>query len=158
MVGNRRRRQDATKNSHRQLENTESAMSKTLKLKTFQIGAPPKRGEGLRLGVTRRPPRGIPRARWQLDGFFDVWLPSVAPSADLLRRAKDLDFDDVSARQRFFRAYEREMQATEARQTIALLAALAMRTPIAIGCHCGDESRCHRSILRQLIEDAVKKL
>jgi uncharacterized protein YeaO (DUF488 family) len=52
---------------------------------------------------------------------------------------------------RFAKAYERELSSAEARQTIALIAAIARRMPIAIGCYCQDETRCHRSVLRQLI-------
>jgi len=50
------------------------SMKRKLKLSTFQIGAPARRGEGLRIGVTRRPPRGVPKSRWVRDGYFDVWL------------------------------------------------------------------------------------
>jgi uncharacterized protein YeaO (DUF488 family) len=133
-------------------------MKNSLKLNTFQIGAPPKRAEGLRLGTTRRPPRGVPRARWQRDGYFDVWFPIVAPSASLIRRTRRAkDFDSPAAWQRFFKAYERKMKRTEPRQAIEMLAALAKRTPIAIGCYCEDENRCHRSRLFQLITRAVSQ-
>lgn len=131
-------------------------MKPRLKLRTFQIGALPKRGEGLRIGTTRRPPRGVRRHRWQRDGYFDVWLPAVAPSAKLLRRWRGSDFETASARKRFFDAYERELARPESRQTIHLLAVLARRTPIAIGCFCQDESRCHRSRLKQIIERAAR--
>jgi uncharacterized protein YeaO (DUF488 family) len=126
-------------------------MKKLSKLRTFQIGVPPKRGEGLRIGTTRRPPRGVPRNRWQRDGYFDLWFPIVAPSAQLLDRTKDKDFDDPAVQRRFFEAYRRELSRPPARHGVALLAALARRIPIAIGCFCADESRCHRSVLRQEI-------
>jgi uncharacterized protein YeaO (DUF488 family) len=35
-----------------------------------------------------------------------------------------------------------------------LVAALAGRTPLAIGCYCEDEARCHRSALAELIRQA----
>jgi uncharacterized protein YeaO (DUF488 family) len=131
-------------------------MSKPLKLRTFRIGEPARRGEGLRIGTTRRPPRGVAKSRWQADGYFDVWLPSVAPSPALLRRFRKLSSDPDGSLEPFFEAYEREMSRSEARQTIALLAALAQRTPIAIGCYCADETRCHRSRLKRLIEDSAR--
>ena len=82
-----------------------------LRLSTFQIGAPPKRGEGLRIGTTRRPPRGVRRQRWQRDGYFDVWLPVLAPSAALLRRTRRRarNSGDPAIRRQFFEAYEREL-------------------------------------------------
>ena len=133
-------------------------MKKSLKLRTFQIGAPPKRGEGLRIGTTRRPPRGVPRARWKRDGYFDLWFPILAPSATLIRKTRHVkDFDSAAPWQRFLDAYEREMKRTEARQAIEMIAKVAQLTPIAIGCYCDDESRCHRSRLRQLIESAAKQ-
>jgi uncharacterized protein YeaO (DUF488 family) len=131
-------------------------MKKRLKLGTFQIGSSRKRGEGLRIGTTRRPPRGVPRARWRRDGYFDVWLPTLAPSLELLRRTPRDRFDEPAVRKRFFAAYEREMQQSGARQTIALLAAIARVMPISVGCFCGDESWCHRSHLRELIKRVAR--
>lgn len=122
-------------------------------VRTFRIGTPAKAGHGLRLGVTRRPPRGVPRARWVSDGLFDVWFPALAPSLKLLGRVKTIDADDPKAWKRFFDSYERELEAdAEKRQTLAALAAVCARTPVSIGCFCEDESRCHRSRLRELLE------
>jgi uncharacterized protein YeaO (DUF488 family) len=130
-------------------------MSRALQLRTFQIGARRIRAEGLRIGTTRRPSRGVPRTRWRSDGYFDVWLPTVAPSAGLIRRFRERDVEDAAVRQKFFDAYERELTRTEARQTIELLAAVARKMPIAIGCFCADERRCHRSRLRTVIRRAA---
>jgi uncharacterized protein YeaO (DUF488 family) len=44
------------------------------------------------------------------------------------------------------------MKAPEARRDLDLLAALSHRTDFAIGCYCEDESRCHRSILKELLD------
>ena len=123
---------------------------------TFRIGEPRRRGEGLRLLVARRPPRGVKRADWTRVGRFDVWVPALAPSAALVRQAYAHGLEDPKRRARYFAAYEREMSRTEPRQTIALLAALARRTPISIGCYCEDETRCHRGRLRALVARAQK--
>ena len=128
-------------------------MKKKLRLSTFQIGAPARRGEGLRIGTTRRPPRGVRKNRWVRDGYFDVWLPALAPSAKLLAHLKDRDFDDLTVRKAFFDAYERELlRHAEGRQTVQFVAEVAARTPISIGCFCGDESRCHRSRLLRILK------
>src|SRR5215475_1968075 len=119
---------------------------------TFRIGDKPRRGEGLRLGTPRFPPRGVPRSRWKKDHYFDVWFPVVAPSAKLLRSIRKTGIDDATIRQRFFAAYRRELQRPPASHGLNLLAALATTTPIAVGCFCADESRCHRSVLRDIIE------
>ena len=124
-----------------------------LKLSTFRIGDAPKRGEGLRIGTTRLPPRGVPKSRWKSGGYFDIWLPTVAPSRELFRWIKARDINDASVRKIYFQRYERELLGnSDARQTAQLLAEIARRTPISIGCFCADESRCHRSRLRMIIE------
>lgn len=126
-------------------------MSKSvLHLRTVRLGSPRSKDEGLRIGTVRYLPRGVRKADLARKDYFDVWLPILAPSRELLREFKS-GSRPIS---RFFARYRREMQETDARQTIELLAALARRTPIAIGCYCEDESHCHRSVLLELIRDA----
>lgn len=121
-----------------------------LNLRTVRLGSPRAPDEGLRIGTVRYLHRGVRKGDLAKRDYFDVWLPILAPSRELLREFKDGD-RPIS---RFFARYRREMQETDARQTIELLAALARRTPIAIGCYCEDESACHRSVLFELIRDA----
>jgi len=125
---------------------------KQVQLTTYRIGTPAAAGQGLRLGVTRRPPRGVPKARWVADGLFDVWVPALAPSAELLKKIHAVKDPDERAFTRFFDAYERELLGSaEGRGLVELLALVALRTPLAIGCFCEDESRCHRSRLARMI-------
>jgi uncharacterized protein YeaO (DUF488 family) len=127
-------------------------MKTVLRLSTFEVGTPAKRGQGLRIGVTRRPPRGVEKNRWVRDGYFDVWFPALAPSAKLLARFKGRDWDDIAVRKRFLDSYDREiLGSAEGRQTVDLFARFAARTPISIGCFCADETRCHRSRLYEMI-------
>jgi uncharacterized protein YeaO (DUF488 family) len=127
-----------------------------LKLRTYQLGAPRRRGEGLRLGVVRRPPRGVRKEDYARLDFYDVWLPQLAPSANLLSWIHSQDVADEGVWRRFAARYRAEMlNQTDARQAIQLLAHLTARTPIAIGCHCEDERRCHRSLLLALIQEAA---
>jgi len=116
----------------------------SLKLKTFNIYEEPRRGDGLRIAVVRFLPRGLTRSQWK----FDVWLPILAPSADLLKRMKSQSITTA----KFFSAYEREMDRPDPRHVIELLGAVAERTVISLGCHCTDERQCHRSRLPGLIE------
>jgi uncharacterized protein YeaO (DUF488 family) len=124
-------------------------------VRSFRIGERPKRGEGLRIGTTRYPPRGVPRSRWKKDHYFDVWFPIVAPSAKLLQSIRKTGIDDPKIRKRFFGAYRRELQRPPASHGLSLLTALAKATPIAVGCFCADESRCHRSVLRDAIRQST---
>jgi uncharacterized protein YeaO (DUF488 family) len=121
---------------------------------TFRIGDKPRRGEGLRLGTTRYPPRGVPRSRWKRDHYFDVWFPIVAPSQSLLKSIRKSGLEDPRVRKRFFNAYRRELRRPPASHALYLLAALARVARIAVGCFCADETRCHRSVL----QEEIKKL
>lgn len=122
-----------------------------LHFRTVQLGSPRQPGEGLRIGTARRPPRGVPKAEYRERNFFDVWLPILAPSRELLTVTRKTNMSMTS----FFRRYRTEMAQTEPRQVIQLLAELAQHTPISVGCYCGDESRCHRSVLGELIREAA---
>jgi uncharacterized protein YeaO (DUF488 family) len=129
-------------------------MARELKLSTFRIGTPPQPGQGLRIGATRRPPRGVPKSRWAKDGYFDVWLPALAPSAKLVAEIRKKQNGPLAALQKELDRYERELVATsESRQTVEFVAQVAARTPISIGCFCEDETRCHRSRLFKIIQE-----
>ncbi|MFC7338650.1 DUF488 domain-containing protein [Haloferula chungangensis] len=110
--------------------------------------------EGLRIGVARQVPRGVKREEYVPGGYFDVWLPLVAPSAELV---KNYQAGEVSTKQ-FFRSYRSEMRVVDKRHVIELLAAMATRSPIHLGCFCADESRCHRSALLELVLEALEDL
>ncbi|HTW79925.1 MAG TPA: DUF488 family protein [Terracidiphilus sp.] len=133
-------------------------MPKQLYLTTFQIGTTAQPGQGLRIGVTRFPPRGVPKDRWAADGYFDVWLPVLAPSAKLVAEIRKKRNGPPDAFQKQLDRYERELLSNATgRQTVEFLAAVAARTPISIGCACADESRCHRSRLFKIIEEHAPK-
>jgi uncharacterized protein YeaO (DUF488 family) len=109
-------------------------------------------GEGLRIGTVRRPPRGVKKEHLSRDDWYDVWLPQLAPSAELLKEGQAASSD--ADWKRFVRSYEAEMKAADNGRLIALLAALSHGTNFSVGCYCPDENRCHRSILRQLLANA----
>lgn len=125
----------------------------SLQLSTVRIGSPRQRGEGLRLGTVRYLPRGVKKSDYSKRDLFDVWLPNLAPSRELLRAFMD---DNLTVRT-FFAKYRSEMKATEPRQLIELLAEVAQHTPLSIACYCEQESRCHRSVLRELITAAYSR-
>lgn len=128
----------------------------SLKLITYQLGMPRQPGEGLRLGVVRRPPRGVRKADYARLDYYDVWLPVLAPSAPLLSWIHGQDLEAEAVWRRFTARYRAEMlNQTDARQAVLLLARLAAQTPIALGCHCADERRCHRSLLYALVQAAT---
>ncbi len=121
--------------------------------KSVRLGTPRTKGEGLRIGTARFLPRGVRKKDYARLNYFDIWLPTLAPSRELIRQFRD---EKMSAAA-FFRRYRSEMNRTEPRQLIDLLARIAERTPISIGCYCPDESACHRSILAELIRKAGRQ-
>jgi uncharacterized protein YeaO (DUF488 family) len=114
-----------------------------------RLGSPRKAKEGLRLGTVRRPPRGVPKSEYAKRDFYDVWLPNLAPSQKLLKTAKAAQ--DKKSWSIFERKYRAEMNTPDKEKVLDLLAALSHQTNFSVGCYCPDESRCHRSILRQLL-------
>jgi uncharacterized protein YeaO (DUF488 family) len=116
-----------------------------------RLGSPRKPNEGLRLGTVRRPPRGVPKSEFAARDFYDVWLPDVAPSQELVTFA--LGSSDERSWQAFERKYRAEMKKPEAARLLDLLAALSRQTNFSIGCYCENEARCHRSILRDLLTE-----
>jgi len=116
-----------------------------------RLGTPRKRGEGLRLGTVRRPPRGVPKSDFARRNYYDVWFPNLSPSAELVHEA--LTAADQKAWTAFTRKFRREMSAPDRSRELDLLAALSHHTNLALGCYCLEESRCHRSILRELLKE-----
>jgi uncharacterized protein YeaO (DUF488 family) len=53
----------------------------------------------------------------------------------------------------FRRKFRAEMSRPEASRVLELLAALSHQTQLSVGCYCEDESRCHRSILKESLEE-----
>jgi uncharacterized protein YeaO (DUF488 family) len=108
-------------------------------------------GEGLRIGTVRRPPRGVRKEQIAARDFYDVWFPLLAPSVETMTAFRK-EMTDAAWR-RFGRAYRKEMARPDAHHALDLLAALSRHTDFSVGCYCEDENRCHRSILRALLEE-----
>ena len=118
-----------------------------------RLGTPRGRKEGPRLGTVRRPPRGVKKQDWARTNNFDLWLPDLAPSAELFSWIRSAPIT-VDRWKTFARRYAREMQAPAAQRLIALLALLSQGADFSVGCYCEDESRCHRSLLKTMLADA----
>lgn len=118
-------------------------------IKIVRLGSPREKGEGVRLGTVRRPPRGVPKEEFASRDFYDVWLPILSPSPTLLKEAQKAK--DEKAWVVFKRKFRTEMNASDASKVLDLLAALSHQTNLSLGCYCEDEERCHRSVLRELL-------
>lgn len=122
-----------------------------MSLRVVRLGSQRQQDEGLRIGTVRRPPRGVPKSEFASRNFYDVWLPELAPSAELVKVAQRAS--DEKAWNSFVRTYRAEMNRPESSRLLDLLAALSLQTDLSIGCYCEDESRCHRSVLRVLLSE-----
>lgn len=120
-------------------------------IRVVRLGSERSADEGLRIGTVRWPPRGVPKAELSKRNLYDVWLPSLAPSAAVIKLARGSDTPRQWAQ--FVRRYRAEMAAPDASRLLDVLAALSHQTNFSVGCYCADESRCHRSVLRKLLLD-----
>jgi uncharacterized protein YeaO (DUF488 family) len=124
-----------------------------LSIRVVRLGTPRASDEGLRLGTVRRPPRGVKKADFARRDWYDVWVPDLAPSEQLRSWALHDEWTDARWK-RYTREYLREMKQPSTQRLIGLLAAMSRQTNFSVGCYCEDESRCHRSLLRELLVEA----
>ncbi|MBI5258248.1 MAG: DUF488 family protein [Burkholderiales bacterium] len=120
-----------------------------MSLRIVRLGTPRHPDEGLRIGTVRRPPRGVPKAEFARQDWYDVWYPNLAPSADTMKLGQAAADDKAWAA--FAKRYRAEMAEPDAARSLDLLAALSHQTNFSMGCYCEQEARCHRSLLRALL-------
>ena len=120
-------------------------------VRIVRLGTPRAADEGLRIGTVRRPPRGVPKSEFSAQNWYDVWYPNLAPSVETMKQAQQAETPAQWAA--FVRKYKAEMAEADASRSIELLAALSKQANFSVGCYCEDESRCHRSVLRVLLQE-----
>jgi len=120
-------------------------------IKTKRWNDPVESDDGFRLLICRYRPRGVAKSA----ETWDAWEPNLGPSRDLHaaywgKRGAKLSWESY-----------RKLYLSEMRQQRDLIENLAKRIAagetITLLCSsaCLRESRCHRSLLKALIEDAV---
>lgn len=118
-------------------------------VRVVRLGTPRLPGEGIRLGTVRRPPRGVPKAEFSTQDWYDVWFPNLAPSVETMKLGQTAESPAQWAA--FKRKYKAEMASPGAKHDLELLAHLSHSADFSVGCYCQREDRCHRSILRALL-------
>lgn len=120
-------------------------------IRIVRLGSDRAPGECLRIGTVRRPPRGVPKTEFSRQNWYDIWYPNLAPSIETMKLGQHAD-DDAQWNV-FTKRYRAEMKQADAMRTIELLARLSHGADFSMGCYCQLESRCHRSILRDLFKE-----
>src|SRR3954469_8625690 len=118
-------------------------------IRIVRLGTPRAKDEGLRIGTVRRPPRGVPKAKFASQNWYDVWFPNLAPSLPTMKLA--LAAETPAQWRKFVKKYRAEMSTPEHTHANTLFAALSHKTNFSVGCYCANESHCHRSELRKLL-------
>jgi uncharacterized protein YeaO (DUF488 family) len=120
-------------------------------IRIVRLGSERHPQEGTRIGTVRRPPRGVPKAAFASQNWYDVWFPLLAPSTETMQLGQQADSDVRWAV--FTRRYRSEMKQSDASRALDLLAQLSAHGSFSLGCYCEHEARCHRSVLRELLRE-----
>lgn len=120
-------------------------------IRIVRLGSQRAEDEGTRIGTVRRPPRGVPKAEFASQDWYDVWYPNLAPSAETMKLGQEA----ATAAQwnAFVKKYRSEMAMPEPDRTLDLLAALSQHSNFSVGCYCADENHCHRATLKALLQE-----
>ena len=119
-------------------------------VRVVRLGSARVTDEGTRIGTVRRPPRGVPKAEFAAQNWYDVWFPTLAPSVETMKLGQQASTPAQWAA--FAKKYAAEMAAPESRHALELLATLSHQTNFSVGCYCENAAHCHRSVLRALLD------
>ncbi len=120
-------------------------------VRIVRLGSPRVEGEGTRIGTVRRPPRGVPKAEFASQDWYDVWFPELAPSVETIKQGQGASTPEQWSA--FVKKYRAELSTPERSRMLALLAALSHQGHFSVGCYCQDEAHCHRSVLRAILKE-----
>jgi uncharacterized protein YeaO (DUF488 family) len=126
-------------------------------LKTRSVWSEIKKDDGLRILATRFRGRGLPTSQ------YDVWMPALGPSEELLRAVQSGAIDWKT----FIRKYREELfldgpidERSETiknhgqKSTLRLIRAISAKQNVTLMCHCDeDATQCHRF---QLLKEVAK--
>ena len=127
-----------------------------MSIRIVRLGSLRHENEGIRIGTVRRPPRGVPKAEFAAQNWYDVWFPNLAPSTETMKLGQEAA--TPAAWGKFAKKYKSEMSSPEASHALELLAALSHSSNFSVGCYCEDEAHCHRSVLRALLLEKGAKV
>ena len=121
---------------------------KKLPVKTKRVYDPPSPEDGVRILVMRFYPRGVKREA------FHEWRKELGTDPELIWEWKSgaISWDE------FARCYEAQISADpKAQASLDELAQRARKETLTLLCACDDETHCHRTLLRAMIERRIKR-
>ena len=127
-------------------------------IKTRSVQSDRKKDDGLRILATRFRGRGMPASK------YDVWMPALGPSEQLLKAVMGGAIEWKT----FAKRYRDELyldgpidERSETiknhgqKSTLRLLRALSQKQNVTLLCHCVEDAReCHRFLLAKEIDRA----
>jgi uncharacterized protein YeaO (DUF488 family) len=127
---------------------------KRVRTKRWDEAADP--DDGLRILITRYRPRALKKA----DETWELWWKDLGPSEELLAdfhgkgpAGKPIEWDEYSQR------YLAEMRGQRDKiDSLARHAAEGEQVTLLCAKTCEDPARCHRSLLKRLIDEAARAL
>jgi uncharacterized protein YeaO (DUF488 family) len=114
---------------------------------------PGEKSDGYRLLICRYRPRGVAKAK----ETWDSWCPDLGPSRKLHadfygKNGPPIGWDE------YRRRYLEEMkEQQELLEELAALAAKEKTITLLCSSACTDASHCHRTLLKELIDERLKK-
>ncbi len=117
-------------------------------LKTKRWNDPAERSDGLRLLICRYRPRALPKE----DETWDAWCQQLAPSKELHADYYGKHGPPITLEE-YTRRFLQEMEAQqEFLDEIAAMVAEGKTVTLLCSSACVDAAKCHRTLLRRLIE------
>ena len=127
-------------------------------IKTRSIQSEIRKDDGLRILATRFRGRGLPASK------YDVWMPALGPSEQLLKAVMGGAIEWKT----FAKRYRDELyldgpidERSETiknhgqKSTLRLIKALAAKQDVTLMCHCAeDDTECHRFLLLKEVQRA----
>ena len=124
-------------------------------LKTKSVYSPAAENDGLRILAARF------RGRGMSSNLYDVWMPSLGPSEQLLKAvlagtitwaAFTRDFKKELFLDGAIDTRNRTIKNHGQKSTLRLIKVMAREGNVTLMCHCDEDAKqCHRHILRELI-------
>lgn len=126
-------------------------------IKTKRWDQPRRKADGFRLLICRYRPRALPKSK----ETWDLWWSHLGPSKELHAAFYGKHGQTPITWEEYRRLYLDEMKGEQQQESIAILAeqsAAGKTITLLCSSACTDATRCHRTLLKELIEEQASRL